>query len=38
MGQDKLAIYTEAKEDRGTSPVRDLLAQKKIPVHAFWAP
>jgi 6-phosphogluconolactonase len=38
MGQDKLAIYNEAKEGRGASPVRDLLAQKKTPVHAFWAP
>ena len=38
MGNDKLAIYNEAKEGKGTSPVRDLLAQKKVPVHAFWAP
>ncbi len=38
MGQDKLALYNEAKEGRGGSPVRDLLAQKKTPVHAFWAP
>lgn len=38
MGQDKFAIYNEAKEGRGASPVRDLLAQKKTPVHAFWAP
>lgn len=38
MGQDKLTLYNEAKEGRGTSPVRDLLAQKKTPVHAFWAP
>jgi len=38
MGQDKLAIYNEAKEGRGVSPVRELLAQKKTPVHAFWAP
>lgn len=38
MGQDKLAIYKEAKEGRGASPVRDLLAQRKTPVHAFWAP
>ena len=38
MGQDKLNIYNEAKEGRGSSPVRELLAQKKIPVHAFWAP
>jgi 6-phosphogluconolactonase len=38
MGQDKLYIYEDAKEGRGPSPVRDLLAQKKTPVHAFWAP
>lgn len=38
MGQDKLALYNEAKEGKGTSPVRDLLAQKKTPVHAVWAP
>lgn len=38
MGNDKLAIYNEAKEGRGNSPVKDLLAQKKTPVHAFWAP
>ena len=38
MGQDKLHIYEDAKESRGSSPVRDLLAQKKTPVHAFWAP
>ncbi len=38
MGADKLAIYNEAKEGKGVSPVKDLLLQKKIPVHAFWAP
>jgi 6-phosphogluconolactonase len=38
MGQDKLAVYNEAKEGRGASPIRDLLLQKKVPVHAFWAP
>lgn len=38
MGQDKLAIYNEAKEGQGDSPVRELLLQKKTPVHAFWAP
>jgi 6-phosphogluconolactonase len=38
MGQDKIALYNEAKSGAGTSPVRDLLAQKKVPVHAFWAP
>jgi 6-phosphogluconolactonase len=38
MGQDKLAMYNDSKEGRGNSPVRDLLAQRKTPVHAFWAP
>jgi 6-phosphogluconolactonase len=38
MGNDKLTVYNEAKEGKGTSPMRDLLAQKKVPVHAFWAP
>ncbi len=38
MGQDKLNVYNEAKEGRGASPIRELLAQKKVPVHAFWAP
>ena len=38
MGQDKLAVYNEAKAGEGTSPIRDLLMQRKVPVHAFWAP
>lgn len=38
MGQDKLAVYNEAKAGEGASPLRALLAQKKVPVHAFWAP
>ena len=38
MGQDKLNVFNEAKEGRGNSPIKDLLAQKKVPVHAFWAP
>jgi 6-phosphogluconolactonase len=38
MGQDKLNVYNEAKEGRGVSPIKDLLAQKKVPFHAFWAP
>lgn len=38
MGADKLTVYNEAKEGKGDSPIRDLLAQKKVPVHAFWAP
>jgi len=38
MGQDKLAVYNEAKAGEGSSPIRDLLVQRKVPVHAFWAP
>lgn len=38
MGQDKLNVFNEAKEGRGGSPIKELLAQKKVPVHAFWAP
>lgn len=38
MGPDKQAIFNQAKEGQGNSPVRELLAQKKVPVHAFWAP
>ncbi|MEY4783405.1 MAG: 6-phosphogluconolactonase [Pseudomonadota bacterium] len=38
MGQDKLAVYNEAKAGEGSSPIRELLTQRKVPVHAFWAP
>ena len=38
MGQDKLNVYNEAKAGEGNSPLRDLLTQRKVPVHAFWAP
>lgn len=38
MGQDKLNVYNEAKAGEGASPLRDLLTQRKVPVHAFWAP
>jgi 6-phosphogluconolactonase len=38
MGQDKLNVYNEAKSGIGVSPIKDLLAQRKVPVHAFWAP
>lgn len=38
MGQDKLNVYNDAKAGLGTSPIKDLLTQKKVPVHAFWAP
>ncbi|MFT3723476.1 MAG: 6-phosphogluconolactonase [Hyphomonadaceae bacterium] len=38
MGQDKLNVYNEAKAGAGVSPIKDLLVQKKVPIHAFWAP
>ena len=38
MGQDKLNVYEEAKAGGGSSPIRELLVQKKVPVHAVWAP
>ncbi len=38
MGQDKLNVYNEAKAGEGVSPLKHVLAQKKTPVHAFWAP
>lgn len=38
MGQEKLNVFNDAKEGRGNSPIRDLLSQKKVPVHSFWAP
>jgi 6-phosphogluconolactonase len=38
MGNDKLAVYNEAKAGEGSSPIRELLLQRKVPVHAFWAP
>jgi 6-phosphogluconolactonase len=38
MGQEKLNMFNDARDGRVVSPVRDLLAQKKVPVHTFWAP
>ncbi len=38
MGPDKLAIFNQAKEGLGDSPVKEILAQKKVPIHVFWAP
>ncbi|OYX48237.1 MAG: 6-phosphogluconolactonase [Alphaproteobacteria bacterium 32-64-14] len=38
MGQDKMNVFNEAKAGEGSSPLKELLAQKKVPVHAFWAP
>jgi len=35
MGQDKLNVYNEAKAGAGNSPLRDLLTQRKVPVHAL---
>jgi len=38
MGQDKMNVFNEAKAGEGNSPLKELLAQKKVPVHSFWAP
>ena len=38
MGQDKLAVFNEAKAGQGVSPVKALVGQKKVPVHTYWAP
>lgn len=38
MGQDKLNVYNEAKAGGGASPIKELLHQRKVPVHAVWAP
>lgn len=38
MGQDKLHVYEEAKAGGGSSPIKELLAQHKVPVHTVWAP
>ncbi len=38
MGQDKMNVYEEAKAGGGASPIKELLAQRKVPVHAVWAP
>jgi 6-phosphogluconolactonase len=38
MGQDKMQVFNEAKAGRGSSPVRWLLGQKRVPVQSYWAP
>jgi len=38
VGQDKFDVYSEARAGVGRSPLRNLLAQDKVPVHVFWAP
>jgi 6-phosphogluconolactonase len=38
MGQEKMNIFAEAKEGKGVTPVRDLLAHKKAVIDAYWAP
>ncbi len=38
LGQDKMNVYEEAKAGGGASPIKELLAQRKVPVHAVWAP
>jgi 6-phosphogluconolactonase len=38
FGDDKRAVYEEAKTSKGRYPVSRLLLQKRAPVHTYWAP
>ncbi|MEZ5938143.1 MAG: 6-phosphogluconolactonase [Hyphomonadaceae bacterium] len=38
MGQEKMTTFELAIAGEGVSPVRTLAVQKKVPVHAYWAP
>ena len=38
FGDDKLAVYKEAKKQTNGYPVSRLLRQKRAPVHVYWAP
>ena len=38
FGDDKLAVYEEAKEQSNGYPVSRLLRQKRAPVRVYWAP
>jgi 6-phosphogluconolactonase len=38
MGQEKMNIFTDAKQGKGVTPVKDLLAHKKAVIDAYWAP
>ncbi len=38
FGEEKLAVYEQAREDANGFPVSKLLRQKRAPVRVFWAP
>ena len=38
FGEDKLAVYEDAKNQTNGYPVSRLLRQKRAPVHVYWAP
>ena len=38
FGEEKLAIYEQARADANGFPVSKLLRQKRAPVRVFWAP
>lgn len=38
MGNDKMAVYNEAKAGGGITPMKDILTQKKTPIDIYWAP
>lgn len=38
FGEDKLAVYEDAKTNKDRYPVSRLLYQKRAPVRVFWAP
>jgi len=38
FGEDKLAVYEQARADTNGFPVSRLLRQKRAPVRVFWAP
>jgi 6-phosphogluconolactonase len=38
MGAEKMKIFEEARDGKGANPVKELLANKKTPIDAFWAP
>ena len=38
FGEDKRAVFEEAKNGNDLFPVRRLLLQKRAPVHTYWAP
>lgn len=38
MGQEKMNIFNDAKEGKGDTPVKSLLAHKKAVIDTYWAP